>query len=77
MNFVSHMCEIRFNDVIGQSTVPMYSKHGWPTWPNEYVLESIFFCFFCFFNLIRWIQLCDKKYLTFVDCYDKILLNSS
>ena len=26
MNFlVSHMCEIRFNDVIGQSTAPMYS----------------------------------------------------
>ena len=26
-----------------------------------------------FFNLIRWIQLCDKKNLTFVDCCDKIL----
>ena len=30
---VSHACEIRFNDFIGQSTVPMYSyaknpKHG-------------------------------------------------
>ena len=29
-----------------------------------------------FFNLIRLIQLCDKKNLTFVDCCDKILLNS-
>ena len=30
-----------------------------------------------YFNLIHWIQLCDKKNLTFVDCWDKILLNSS
>ena len=30
-----------------------------------------------FFNWIRWIQLYDKKNLTFVDCCDKILLNSS
>ena len=30
-----------------------------------------------FFNLIRLIQLCDKKNLTFVDCWDKIILNSS
>ena len=29
------------------------------------------------FNSIRWIQLYDKKNLTFVDCCDKILLNSS
>ena len=29
------------------------------------------------FNLIRWIQLCDEKNLTFVDCCDKILLNLS
>ena len=28
-------------------------------------------------NLIRWIQLCDKKNLPFVDSCDKILLNSS
>ena len=28
------------------------------------------------FNLIGWIQLCDKKNLTFVDCWDKILLTS-
>ena len=30
-----------------------------------------------FFNLIGLIQLCDKKNLTFVDCWGKILLNSS
>ena len=30
-----------------------------------------------FFNWIPWIKLCDKKNLTFVDCCDKILLNSS
>ena len=30
-----------------------------------------------FFNLIRWIQLCDKKDLTFVDYWDKILSKSS
>ena len=27
-----------------------------------------------FCNLIRWIQLCDKKNLTFVDCCDKFLI---
>ena len=30
-----------------------------------------------FFYLIRWIQLYDKKNPTFVDCCDKIWLNSS
>ena len=34
-------------------------------------------CFGPFFNLIRWVQLCDKKNLKLVDCSDKILLNSS
>ena len=29
------------------------------------------------FNLIRWIQLCDKDNLTFVEYCDKILSNSS
>ena len=72
---VSNTCEIRFHDVIGQSTVHMYSyakilKHGWSTWPNEYVLGLFFF------NLIRWIQLYGKTNLTFVDCSDKISLNS-
>ena len=64
---------MRFPDVIGQSNVPMFSyakipEHGRPTWRNE--------CFGAF-NLIRWIQLCDKKNLTFVDCCDKILSNES
>ena len=44
---VSNTCEIRFHDVICQSTVPMYSyakilKHGLPTWLNEYVLDPYF-----------------------------------
>ena len=54
---VSHTFEIRFHDVIGRSTVTMYSnaKILEPTWPNEYGFDPIFF------NLIRWIQLCDKK----------------
>ena len=44
---VLHTCEIRFHDVIDQGTLPIYSygkilKHGRPTWPNEYVLESHF-----------------------------------
>ena len=46
-------------------------KHGYPAWLNEYVLEPYFF------TLIGWIQLCDKKNMTFIDCYDKILLNES
>ena len=44
---VSHTCEIRIDDVVGQSTVPIYSyakipKHGLPTWPNEYEFEPYF-----------------------------------
>ena len=73
---ISHTYEIILNDVIGRSTVPMYSyakisKHSLSLWSNEYVLEPYIF------NLIRWIQLCDKKNLTFVDCCTKMLLNSS
>ena len=30
-----------------------------------------------FFNIICLIQLCDKRNLTFVDCWDRIILNSS
>ena len=42
-----HTCEIRLDDVPGQSTVSMYSyaknpKHSWPTWSNEYELEPYF-----------------------------------
>ena len=56
-NFVSHTCEIRFNDVIGQSTIPMYSyakiqKHGWPTWPDEYVLELFFLLFHSLYSVM-------------------------
>ena len=74
---ILHTCEIRFNDVMGQSSLPMYSyakipKHGLSAWRNEYVLKLFFF-----FNSVRWIHLCDKKNLTFFDCCDKILLNSS
>ena len=66
---VSHTCEIRFNDFIGQSTVPMYSyskipKHGWP-WRT------------LFFNLIRWIQLCDKKIWYSLTVVIKFLLKLS
>ena len=48
--FLSHKCEIRFHDVIGQSTGPVYSyakipKHGGPTSPNEYVLEPYYYYF--------------------------------
>ena len=44
---VSHTCEIRLHDVIGQSIVHIYFyakilKHGLPTWPNEYVLDRFF-----------------------------------
>ena len=35
---------------------------------HEYVLELHFF-----FSLIPWIELCDKKDLTFVDCFNRIL----
>ena len=37
------------------------------TWPNGYVLDPILF------NLIRWIELCVKKNLTFVDCEIKFI----
>ena len=41
---VSYTREIKFHDVMCQSTVHMYSyakllKHGWPPWLNEYVLD--------------------------------------
>ena len=62
---------MKFNDVTSLNTVPMYScakipKHGRPTWPNEYV-----------WNLFCCIQLYDKENLTFVECRDEILFNSS
>ena len=44
---VLQTCKIGSHDVMGQGTVHMYSyaeflKHGWPIWPNEYVLEPFF-----------------------------------
>ena len=41
---VSNMCEIRFNDIIGQSTVPMYSYARIP------VLEPYFLIQFAGFS---------------------------
>ena len=38
---------------------------------HEYVLDPYFF------NLILWIDLCDKKNLTFIDRCDEKLFNSS
>ena len=48
---VLHMCEIRFHDVIIQST--MKSKYGWPTWPNEYALEPYLIQFTGFNYVIK------------------------
>ena len=74
---ISNTCKIRFHDVI-YCTVHTCMLHydvilrkKSKTWPNEYVLDPYLY------NLFRWIQLCDKMNLTFVDCCDKILLNSS
>ena len=73
---VLHMSEIRFHDVIDQSTVHMYSyaknSKTWLTKIAKWVCFGVLF-----FNSIRWIQLCYQKNLTFVDCCDKVLLNSS
>ena len=73
MNFLaSHMCEIRFHDVIGQSAVHMYSYAKFQNMADlhKYVLDPYFF-------VIRRIQLCDKKNLTFFASCDKTFLNSS
>ena len=66
---VSNTCEIKFCDVIGQSTNDVKAK---------ILNHSQMICFgTLFFNSIRWIQLHDEKNLTFVDCCKRILLNSS
>ena len=73
---VSHTCEIKFNDVIGQST--LYLCIPAPKFQNMADLHGKMSMFWnLFLNLIRWIQLYDKKSQTFVDCCDNILLNSS
>ena len=47
-NFLlSYMCEIRFHDIIGQSTV-----HGRPTLPNEHVLHPYFSIEFTGFSYV-------------------------
>ena len=51
--------------------VPMYSK-TWLTYKAKLVCFELLF-----FNIIHLIQLCDKKNLSFVDCLDTIILNSS
>ena len=66
---VSNTYEIRFNDVIGQSTVPVFLRKNSKTWLT-YIFKWVYFVPL-FFNTIRLIQLCDKKNLTFVDCWDK------
>ena len=65
---VSHTCEIRFHDVIGESTNDVKAKilkHGCMTMFSNHK-----------FYLIRWFQSCGKNNLTFVVCCDKMLLNS-
>ena len=72
---VSHMCKIRFHDVVGQALymcIPMQKFQNMADLQGE---MSMFWNLI--FNLIRWIQLCDKKNLTFADCFDKMLLNST
>ena len=51
------------------SSYAKFLKRGWPTWPNDHVLDPYFFKFNS--------QLCEKKDLTIFHCWDKILLNSS
>ena len=74
--FVLHTCEIIFHDVIDQSTVHMYSYAKILNMADLHGQMSMFwthiYIFFFFFQ-IRWIQLCDKKNLTCVNCCDKIL----
>ena len=76
MNFlVSNTCEIRFHDII-VNIVRIFTSWHHPKQKLKNMARWI--CFGpLFFNLICWIQLCDKKNLTLVDCRDKIWLNSS
>ena len=68
------MCKTRFHDVIDSTACLHHDdilRKNTKTWPNDYDLVPYLF------NLISWIQLCDKKNLAFVDCFDKVLLYSS
>ena len=51
----------------------MQNSKAWLTYIAKWASFEPFF----FFNSVRWIQLCDKKNVTFVDCCDKILFNST
>ena len=72
---ILYTCEIRTYDVIDR-TVHTFTLWRHPTQKFQNMAKWVYFGPL-FFNLIRWIQLCDKKNLTFVDFWDKILLNSS
>ena len=72
---ILYMCEIRFYDVIDRT---VYTFTSWRHLTQKFQNMAKWVCFGpLFFNLIRVIQLCDKKNLTFIDWRDKILLNSS
>ena len=74
---VSQTCEVRFHEVMGQSTVHMYSnakipKHGWPTQTRMFwtVFFSNSFCGFSFEIKRIWHSLtvnCDKILLRYPD----------
>ena len=67
--------EIRFYDTI-DCTVHTFTS--WRHLTQKFQSTAKRVCFGpLIFNLIRFIQLCDKKNLTFVNSWDKILLNSS
>ena len=72
--FILYTCEIRFYDVIDR-TVHTFTSWRHPMQKFQNMAKWVFWT--PIFNLIRLIQLCNKKNLTFVDCWDKILLNSS
>ena len=68
-------CEITFHDVIYR-TVHMFTSWHHPRQKFQNMAKWV--CFGPLFsNLICWIQLWDKKNLTFVDCCNRILLNLS
>ena len=72
---ILYTCKIRFYDII-ERTVHTFTSWHHPTQKFQNMAKWVYFGHL-FFNLICLIQLCDKKNLTFVDCWDKILLNSS
>ena len=86
--FLSHenpcfQCNIAITNFLVSNTWRHGSKHciyvflrkNSKTW-LAYMAKWVYFGPL-FFKFIRLIQLCDKNNLTFVDCWDKIILNSS